>query len=562
MAEAGNIQISYLRKVFFFTHMAGIMAGLVFPFPISLIIGPEARSLPFVLGCVIMGFAVGATMYQFVRVTLKKQLRQQLVLFRPMIGEIDFSGETVEGMQAAIEAAVGQVDSLVQELLSTVDKFVPHYRGLADSSQYLSERAQEGLAAAGATRRDVEGMEQKQKEIATQIETLSHRTQDESAISRQLSASLEEMASAMDHSTSQFLETTTSVDEVASSVREVGIQAAEIAHSVEGTAQNLDAIDESLEKIRAGAKASAKAAEAVKEDAESGLNVVKISIEEMERIEQESQRAKEAMARLSLQTGEVAKIIEVIKELVSDTELLAFNAAIIAAKAGDEGRGFSVVAEEIRDLADRTTTSAQDIHRIVMAIGEDTREVTEAVDATGQRISRGKELSLSTGEALRKIVASSRDASTSSDEISALTGREGERARALLNDAGGSLQSVKAIARAIQEQQTAIARIQEGVNQMKGASDQIGRGMEEQVRANREFHKGLGEREGQIQAITEATRFQMQTTQRVFVHFETSEKRLRKNADRSKIINSEISELEILAGRLRELGDLFASHRA
>ena len=76
---------------------------------------------------------------------------------------------------------------------------------------------------------------------------------------------------------------------------------------------------------------------------------------EMARIEQESLKATEAMQRLSHQTKEVAKIIEVIKELVSDTELLAFNAAIIAAKAGEDGKGFSVVAEEIRDLADRTT---------------------------------------------------------------------------------------------------------------------------------------------------------------------------------------------------------------
>ena len=265
----------------------------------------------------------------------------------------------------------------------------------------------------------------------------------------------------------------------------------------------------------------------------------------------------EAMQRLSRQTGEVAKIIEVIKELVSDTELLAFNAAIIAAKAGEEGKGFSVVAEEIRDLADRTTTSAQDIHRIVKAIGGDTREVTAAVEATGQRIAKGKQLSLSTGEALRKIVDSSIQAAKSSEEIAGLTEKEGTRARSLLEDAGRSLRSVQAIVRAMREQQTAITRIQEGVTEMKSAADQIARGMEEQVRANREFDRGLNEREEQIRAINEATRFQLNTVQRVFKHFEVSEDRLKKNAEKAKIIAQEGSELEVLAERLRQLVSAF-----
>ncbi len=555
MAESAKI--SYLKKVFFATHLTGLGAGALFPFIVSPIIGPKALSLPFILSCLVMGVGVGAALFFFVKFTLKAQLRQQLALLRPLAGDVTLRGETVEDLHTALESSVGQVEAMIGKLLATVDTFVPHYRSLAESSRYLSERAHEGLTAARSTRADVESMEQKQQQVMAQVQTLADRAQDEAAISRELSASLEEMAEAMEHSNAKFLETTTSVDEMASSVLEVAAQADEIAHAVEGTARNLDEIGESLGKIRAGAAASAQAAGTVKTDAESGLLVVKTSMEEMDRIEGESQRAMTAMQRLSRQTGEVAKIIEVIRELVSDTELLAFNAAIIAAKAGDEGRGFAVVAEEIRDLADRTTNSAQDIQRIVQAIGGDTREVTAAVEATGMRIAKGKQLSLSTGEALRKIVESSSQAAASSEEIAEQTGKQGVRARSLLDDAGHSLRSVKAIARAMQEQQIAIVRIQEGVGQMKGAADQIARGMDEQVRANREFGKGLVEREAQIQAINEATGFQMTTAQRVFSHFASSEKRLSSNAERADVITGEIAELEELAGLLRELAGTF-----
>ncbi|MEJ2201670.1 MAG: methyl-accepting chemotaxis protein, partial [Desulfuromonadaceae bacterium] len=239
--------------------------------------------------------------------------------------------------------------------------------------------------------------------------------------------------------------------------------------------------------------------------------------------------------------------------LVSDTELLAFNAAIIAAKAGEEGKGFSVVAEDIRDLADRTTASARDIQQIVKAIGGDTREVTAAVEATAKAIAKGKELSHSTGDALRKIVESSTEAAASSDEIADLTEQQGRRARALLNNAGQSLQSVKEIHRIVQEQEIGIIRTQDGVTHMKAAADHIALGMEEQIKANQLFSQSLAERETQVQSIYEATRFQMSSALQVLDHFAKSEQRLLNNAEKAAIISKETRALEALVSEVKEL---------
>jgi len=560
MAGTTSKRLSYVQKVFFFTHAVGILAGLLFPFLVAPIIGPVATSFSFILSTTIMGYGVGAAMYFFVGITLKKQLREQLRVMQPLTGVVKIDQGSVEALNLAIASSVSQVESFIQELMLTVDNFVPLYRSLAEGSRFLADRAQDGLAAAQKTRKEVEVMESKQQEVMQLVERFSERSQDESSMSRQLSASLEEMAAAMDHSTAKFLETTSSVDELASSVVEVSSQADDIARSVEGTSQDLDATGEALQQIRNSAKESAHTAEAVKKDAENGLSVVQRAIEEMSLIEGESQRAMAAMDRLAGQTKEVAKIIEVIRELVSDTELLAFNAAIIAAKAGEEGKGFSVVAEEIRDLADRTTSSAQDIQKIVQSIGGETREVTTAVTATGEKIEKGKQLSLSAGEALGKIVDSANAAVDASEGIVQITGVQGGRARTLIDDAGKSLRSVKAIARAIQEQQTAITRIQEGVSEMKSASDQIAHGMDEQVQANRELNRGIMEREQQVSSIKQATDLQQQTAQGVFDHFSVSEQRLRKNAERAKTTLETIANLETLAERLRELAENFKNH--
>lgn len=550
---------SYLKKVFFFTHSVGIAAGVLFIFVARFLIGDQAQDPVFMSLCVGFGYLVAVVSYLFIRSSLKKQLRLQLDMLAPLTGEIEVEDETLESLTEALQAGTGRVQGLVENMLVISDKLLPHCHNMNQASLYLAGRAKEGLTAAKVNNKNVELMEAKQQDVSELMKVLSHRSQDEAALSRELAASLEEMARAIDHSTVKFLETTTAVEEMTASVREVSNQAEEIARSVEGTSQDLDTIGDSFERIRQGSAAGNDAVQKVKVDAEAGLGMMQQSLEEMDLIFHESQKATGTMKRLSQQAQQVGKIIAVIKELVGDTELLAFNAAIIAAKAGDEGKGFAVVADEIKDLADRTTDSAQDIQRIINAISKDTEEALSAVEATADRIDQGKENSVKTGEALNKIVSSVELASAATDEINQLTGEQGEKARGMLKEAGESLRSVRAVARAMNEQKIGIQRIQEGVTEMKMAADQVAHGMEEQVRATKELDRGLNDREEQVQAVNQATNFLHDAAQRLFEHFTNAQKRLSTNVTRATAASEESAELEALSNELRELGQNFRS---
>ena len=511
------------------------------------------------LVCLVAGLCLGAASYWFVRQTLKNQLQQQLHALYGLIGEETGvrGGQTLEGLFEAVGSTVGKVSELITRLQETVDEFVPHYQTLADASRYLSARAEDGLQAGKTARTEVEGMYQKQQAVISQLETLSSRSQDEAALSRELSASLEEMAGALEHSSQKFLETTRNVDEMVNSIQNATSQANQVADITESTARDIDQIGEALDHLRSGVTKNADNSAAVKQDAEQGVKVVQTFTSEMGRIDEESQKAIAAMQRLSRQTAEVTKIIEVIKDLVSDTELLAFNAAIIAAKAGAEGRGFSVVAEEIRDLADRTTTSADEIESIIKSIRKDTEQVSATVESTAHFIGRGKDLSQSTADALGKIVDSSSQAAADSHTLAQQTAEQGLRARSLIDQAGSSLRSVKAIVDTLEQQNAAIGRIDHGVDEMKSAADQIARGFDEQVKANREFDRSLSAREEQVEAIFAATRYQMETVEKIFSHFGRSAERLIANADKARIIIDEINALETLAEHLRVFASRF-----
>jgi methyl-accepting chemotaxis protein len=559
MQEAAQGNSSYLRRLFLFNHGAGLLIGGCFPFVAYFMLGQVALTLPFFLICLLAGFCLGAGSFWFVRQTLKTQLRQQLQALHELLGEEtdDHSGQTVESLFAAVNNTVIKVRSLLNNLQITVDEFVPLYQSLADASRFLSARAEDGLQAAKSARADVDGMHQKQQAVILQVENLNSQSQNDAALSRELSASLEEMAGALEHSTQKFLETARNVDEMVRSIENATSQAQQMSRTTESTAYDLDKIGEALDRLSTGVASNADSSAAVKTDAEHGVKIVQSFTTEMGRIDEESRKAITAMQRLNRQTVEVTKIIEVIKDLVSDTELLAFNAAIIAAKAGAEGRGFSVVAEEIRDLADRTTTSAEEIETIIKSIRKDTELVNMSVESTGHFIGRGKELSRSTAEALGKIATSSSQAAADSHQLAQQTSEQGVLARNLIEQAGSSLRSVKAIVETLEQQHTAISRIDSGVDEMKSAADQIARGFDEQVKANHEFDRSLAAREEQIQAIFEATRFQMATVQKIFDHFGRSEERLSGNAVRSRTIIKEINALESLAEKLRDLASYF-----
>ena len=559
MQTAAPGRSTYLRKLFLFNHGAGLVVGAFFPFVAYAMLGDKALIPAFFLVCLFAGFILGSASFWFFRQALKKQLREQLAMLHGLLGEDveGHSGQTIENLLDTVNNTVNKVRDLLTNLYKAVDEFAPHYQALADASRYLSARAEDGLQAAKSARADVDGMYQKQQAVIGQVETLNSRSQEEAAISRELSASLEEMAGALEHSSQKFLETTRNVDALVSSIQNATAQATQMAHTTESTAQDLDQIGEALDRLRTGVTSNAESSAAVKQDAEQGVKVVTTFTMEMDRIDEESQKAIAAMQRLNRQTAEVTKIIEVIKDLVSDTELLAFNAAIIAAKAGSEGRGFSVVAEEIRDLADRTTTSADEIETIIKSIRKDTEQVNTSVESTGHFIGRGKELSLSTAEALGKIVESSSQAAGDSHELSQQAAEQGLRARTLIDQAGSNLRSVRAIVSTMEEQSAAISRVDSGVDEMKSAADQIARGFDEQVKATREFDRSLTAREEQIQAIFEATRFQMETVEKIFSHFGRSEERLSANAAKARIIIDEINALENQAEQLRELASCF-----
>jgi methyl-accepting chemotaxis protein len=138
--------------------------------------------------------------------------------------------------------------------------------------------------------------------------------------------------------------------------------------------------------------------------ASSGADVVRQTTGGMERIASRVKDAARTVEQLGARSDQVGAIVSTIEDIADQTNLLALNAAIEAARAGEQGRGFAVVADEVRALAERTTRATHEIGKMIRAIQDDTKGAVCAMEEGVAEVERGAEHSLKSGQALEEIL--------------------------------------------------------------------------------------------------------------------------------------------------------------
>jgi len=173
----------------------------------------------------------------------------------------------------------------------------------------------------------------------------------------------------------------------------------------------------------------------------SGLIAVQDTIEGMNTLREQIQETSKRIKRLGESSQEIGEITEIISDITEQTNVLALNAAIQAASAGESGRGFAVVAEEVQRLAVRSAEATQQIAGIVKAIQGDTQDAIGAMERSAQGVIAGANLSDKAGAALSDIEKISRQVADQVEHISNTTLREA----ALANDVAKSIQNIFAV---------------------------------------------------------------------------------------------------------------------
>ena len=229
-----------------------------------------------------------------------------------------------------------------------------------------------------------------------------------------------------------------SADEMASGLQEQETQTQQVAAAVEELSQ-------SVTEVAAKSSDATTASEQSQHLAEEGGCVVRSTVEEMEGIATEVNASAQTINALGVQSEKIGEIIAVINDIADQTNLLALNAAIEAARAGEHGRGFAVVADEVRKLAERTTQATEEVSSSIRGIQGETISAVAQIEAGSERVGKGVDLANQAGSSLETIVTGCQSVQGMVQDIAAAANEQAsasdEIARAIENISSVTRQS-------------------------------------------------------------------------------------------------------------------------
>lgn len=275
----------------------------------------------------------------------------------------------------ALVILIGSILLLGRSILSPLDRLRSTMEQIGHDSDLTREVASLGENEFGAVARALNGMLAKFRDIIDAANASG--VQLTSEVDR-LTATAEQANQGMQRQQSEIHQVVTAMNEMAATVQEV--------------ARNTSA--------------AADAAHDAQNAATGGREVVGLTTDAIDRVAREVERAAEVINKLEQDSGNIGTILDTINGIAEQTNLLALNAAIEAARAGEQGRGFAVVADEVRTLASRTQRSTEEIQDLITQLQSGAREAVQVMDSGRKEAQSSVQQAAAAGESLVRITES------------------------------------------------------------------------------------------------------------------------------------------------------------
>lgn len=428
MSQASNDVRSAKQKADM-TFLSVIVSAIVIAFLLGILITNYLTRRISVLGRAIMEGAKG-DLGARVEISSSDELGTLAVNFNTMLHQLS-----------------GMVSGIRSSLLSLIDITAVMHDAI-NKSHHAAELQSSGIHETSSS---IIQISASINEVAQAMDQLTSSATDSSSAILELVSSIVSASELIEQLGITVEGVTSSITEMNSSIREIDAGISRVVQSTIATAESVASLDNAINSIKSTSSETALITQAAYDDAETGKRSVESAIEGMKTISVASTRTSEVMDSLFEKTRQIDQIISVIDDIAEQTNLLALNAAIIASQAGEQGKGFSVVASEIKDLADRTRRSTQEISGVIKGVQEETAEAVTSLREALETIREGEKLSRISGEALDKIVSGVQKASHLMKDVLTRTEEQSLESSKIRNEMTLMTEMISQIARATRE---------------------------------------------------------------------------------------------------------------
>jgi methyl-accepting chemotaxis protein len=383
---------------------------------------------------------------------------------------LDFVVDWLSTTVSRIKSISGTVAAATRHLSKT-------FTALIDKVSLQKSSTENALIA-------VQGSLAAQQQIIVATEDLLGLSEESNVALNDILGASKGIVDKMDHLTRNVDSSHSTISELAKSSSEIATMAARANGSLENTDQAIANISSSVSRIGSIVKETTLvSAEMNRVIAEQGVKSVKDAIDSMENIDQLVHSLSETITTLGGRSNDIAKILDVIKEVTEQTKLLSLNAQILSGQAGVYGRPFAVVAAEMKALSNKTAHSTKEIETIVTAIQQEIESAVRSAFATSTTVAEGKTVAGKVNQALQMIKKSSQQSTNMVSSIQTVANNQDQDLQGIVTVFDEIKILIREVNRATDEESNAIKGLQQDFDTIREATTITKSASESQVRS-------------------------------------------------------------------------------
>lgn len=354
----------------------------------------------------------------------------------------------VQGLNDILDAVVGPINEAASVLARLAENDLTarvrgDYQGDHAKIKHSVNAAMDTLLSAMVQ------VEHASVKVASSAQSLSSTSEEVGKASQQVAETMGQVAAGSQEQSRTVQASATAMEQLTRAIQEIAAGAQSQARSVEGTVALVQQSAAAVEEVAKLSQTASENGRRVAEIASAGGQQVVEAVGSMSRIKEATDQVAEMVTQLGTSSQQIGAIVETIDDIAAQTNLLALNAAIEAARAGEHGKGFAVVADEVRKLAERSSKATGEIAELITNIQSMTAQAVDAMDRGSRQVEEGAELGSQAGAALGRI----------QEAVSGIVNQVDNMSAAAEQMAAGTTEVIRAIENvsAITEETTAAA---------------------------------------------------------------------------------------------------------